>query len=351
MSGAMSAAGMNTAIAQMAIRGMVSAVPGRCISNAAFEPQFGAAAVADIAKMTGVQSRRHTNSQQTAADLCQAAANTLLDELGWERQSVDAVIFISQTPDYRLPASACQLQHQLGLRPSCAAFDVNLGCSGYVYGLWLAGKLLDGVALRRVLLLVGDTISKIVNPADRATALLFGDAGSATALEFDAAAPMSHFVLGSDGAGARNLIIPQGGARVYLDDDARLAAADPRCLYMDGAEVFNFTLSHVAPLVTQLLAFAGVSKEAVDLFAFHQANSFMLRHIIKKLKLDPLKAPLNMERYGNTSCASIPLLITDAATACRWDGQVAMIGFGVGYSWAAALLNLGSMQVNALIEI
>lgn len=345
------ASGLPFTAAHLALRGVVCALPRTEIHNAAFEERFGAAGVADVSKMIGVQSRRRAPEGQTTADLCQAAAETLLADLGWERDSVDALIFISQTPDYVLPATACALHGRLGLHKACVAFDVNLGCSAYAYGLWLASRMLDGQAIGRVLLLVGDTISKTVDDSDRATALLFGDAGTASALEFDPAATPSHFILGSDGSGERHLMMAASACRPYLGDDTRLAQRDAAKLYMDGGEIFNFTLKNIPPLVADLLHFSGRQAEQIDAFLFHQANTFMLKHIIKKTRLPPERAPINMDRYGNTSSASIPLLICTSLGAHAQGKNVAMFGFGVGYSWSAALLNLGSLRVNRLIEI
>lgn len=352
MASARTPSGLPFTVANLAMRGLVCAVPQAEVSNASLHEKFGAEGVADVCRMIGVETRRRAAPDQTTSDLCQAAAETLLADLGWERDSIDALIFISQTPDYTLPATACALHGRLQLHPACAAFDVNLGCSGYAYGLWLAAKMLDGRAIQRVLLLVGDTISKTVDPDDRATALLFGDAGSATALEFDSLAAPAHFILGTDGKGERHLMMPASAYRVHRDDDTRLAQRDPACLFMDGSEIFNFTLTHIPPLVNDLLALADKPREAIDAFLFHQANTFMLKHIIKKAKLPIEKAPLNMLRFGNTSSASIPLLIADQLPqAATRRMTLAMFGFGVGYSWAAALLELPALAVNRLIEV
>lgn len=351
MSAAPLSSGLGITVPGLSIKGVVCAVPPKVIANEYFHDSLGADAVAEVVKMVGVQSRRWAAEGQTASDLCEAAARTLLAELDWDKDSVDAVIFISQTPDYRLPATACALHGRLQLRKSCAAFDVNLGCSGYAYGLWLAGKLLDGIAVKRVLLLCGDTSSKIIDHADRATAVLFGDAGAATALEYDAAAAASHFIIGSDGAGARNLIIPDGGMRPSGQDDARWANKSPSCLYMDGGEIFSFTLAAVPPLVRDSLAQAGVSHEQVDGFLFHQANMFMLKHLIKKSKIEPERAPINIDRFGNVSSASIPLLMVDALpNLTQKPMRLAMFGFGVGYSWGSAVMEIGPLAVNKLIE-
>ena len=239
------------AIGGVAMRGIVSAAPKSVVDNAVFEDRFGAEAVAEVVKMIGVEQRRIAPPEQTTADLCFEAAKTLITRLNWAADSIDGLIFVSQTPDYRLPATACSLHGRLGLSTHCQALDVSLGCSGYVYGVWLASTLVKA-GLKRVLVLAGDTSSRMVDPNDRATALLFGDAGSATALEADNAAAPMHFRLGSDGAGARHLIIPEGAYRTGQQDERWGEGFDPTHLYMDGAEVFTFTLRAVPALVRQM---------------------------------------------------------------------------------------------------
>jgi len=338
------------------IAGVVSCVPSRQLSNDHFSERFGADKVADVIKMIGVQTRRWADEATTTRDLCRHAGQHLLARLGWEADSVDALIFVSQTPDFRLPATACALQADLGISTNCIAFDINLGCSGYPYALWLGMTMVQTGAARRVLLAVGDTISKIVDPADRATALLFGDAGTMTAIDAShdsSAEDQAHFILGSDGRGATNLIVPQGGFRDHsLSEDPRLADKDPACLYMDGGQIFNFTLRSVPPLVERTAAFAGVAIEEHDYFLFHQANLFMLKHLAKKAKLPAEQTPFNIDRFGNTSCASIPLLMTtdvaDQLTQRRC--RLGLIGFGVGYSWASASLSVGPLAVAETIE-
>lgn len=335
------------------IAGIVTCLPREEVGNAAFSEAFGEAAVEDVARMTGVRARRRAAPGITTRDLCREAGARLLADLGWEPESVDAVIFISQTPDYRLPASACALQADLGAGPACIAFDLNLGCSGYPYGLWLAMTMVQGGAVGRVLLAVGDTISHLVDPQDRATALLFGDAGTVTAIERIAHGGAAHFILGSDGRGASNLIVPQGGMRPHVPGaDPRMDGRDPATLYMDGGEIFNFTLRSVPPLVARTMEAAQASIDEHDSFLFHQANLFMLKHLVKKSKLPLDKVPMNIERYGNTSSASIPLLMTtELAGPLRSRAlRLAMFGFGVGYSWASASLEVGPLAVCETIE-
>lgn len=333
------------------IAGVVSCLPQRQVLNAEFEPSLGQQVIDDVTKMIGVHARHWADRATTAADLCQKAAEHLLAGLGWSADSVDALVFLSQTPDHRLPATACTLHGKLKLRPGVVAFDVNLGCSGYPYALWLGQMMVQSGVAKRALLLVGDTISKTVDPLDRATALLFGDAGTATAIEAlpvgHAPTEASHFVLGTDGAGADNLIIPSGGFREPAEQgDDRWQGRDLQTLFMDGGQVFNFTLQAVPELVASCMRASGRAADEHDAFLFHQANQFMLKHLVKKTKLPADRVPINIDKVGNCSCASIPLLMcTELAPRLRAEAlTVAMFGFGVGYSWAAASVPVGPLS-------
>jgi 3-oxoacyl-[acyl-carrier-protein] synthase-3 len=345
--------GRHVCVTGAAIVGVVSCLPQNQVSNAQFENYFGEAAVSDVVKMIGVQNRFWTDEHTSARDLCAHAGRRLLTQLDWPVTSVDALIFVSQTPDYRLPATACALQSDLGLTSACIAFDINLGCSGYPYALWLGMTMVQTGAARRVLLAVGDTISKIVDPTDRSTALLFGDAGTVTAIEA-AQEQKAYFVLGTDGRGACNLIVPKGGFKDYSKSgDIRLKEKVPDCLYMDGGEIFNFTLKAVPALVSETIESSGIPLEEHDGFLFHQANLFMLKHLTKKSKLPLDKTPINIDQYGNTSCASIPLLMT----TCLKDSlqkksmQLAMFGFGVGYSWAGLSFSVGPLKCVETVKL
>lgn len=344
-------AGQHATIAGARIAGIVSCVPTRTVSNEHFRPAFGDK-VDEIAKMTGVRERRWAAEGQTTADLCRAAADRLMDRLGWSADSIDGLIFISQTPDYRLPATGCALHGRLGLRPGAIAFDVNLGCSGYPYGLWLAMMTIRTGAAKRILLAVGDTISKTVDPDDRATAMVFGDAGTVTALEASDGAAPACFILGSDGAGENNLIIPSGGYKPAPEAAGRWEGRKLESLYMDGGEIFNFTLKAVPKLIEETIALSGSQPEAFDSFLLHQANAFMIKHLTKKARLPADKVPINIDRYGNTSSATIPLLMTSdlAETLSGRRALLGLFGFGVGYSWASAAIEVGPLRCVETIE-
>jgi 3-oxoacyl-[acyl-carrier-protein] synthase-3 len=326
------------------IAGVVSCVPPKTIGNDYFVERFGDK-VKDVVKMTGVQNRHWVENGVTTSDLCERAANHLLDQLGWERESLDGIIFVSQTPDWRLPATACSLQDRLKLRTGTIAFDVSLGCSGYVYALWMAMMMVQTGAAKRLLLAVGDTSSIMNDPEDRSTALLFGDAGTATVVEAsDDPEDEAFFIVGTDGAGAENLIVPKGAFRGCAAHP-KFADFASDTLYMDGGEIFNFTLKAVPPLIADTLQAAGRTVDEYDLFLMHQANAFMIKHLAKKAKLPADKVPINIDRYGNTSSATLPLLLgDDAAERLKSERlQVALFGFGVGYSWSSASMKIGPL--------
>jgi len=341
------------------IAGLASALPETTQTVSDVSRIFGDEEAAKISKSIGVLSRHIVQGNQCTSDLCAAAAERLLVDMGWAPASVGALLFVSQTPDHLLPATSCLLHGRLGLASECAAFDINLGCSGYVYGLWLA-SLIASSGVERVLLLAGDTISRIVSPGDRATVPLFGDAGTATAIERSANASPIYFSLGSDGSGAQHLIVPAGGFRT--PHTSKTSVRDVRDhgnvrsdedLYMDGAEVFTFTLREVPPLIDSVLALAGWSTDIVDAFVFHQANKFMLQYIARKIRIPTDKMAVALEQRGNTSSASIPLALSDKyADALRSQPMnLVMAGFGVGLSWAAAAVTTDGLIVSDLVVV
>lgn len=331
-------------VAGVRVAGVVSSIPAVKIDNRAFGACFGEATVAEIIRMIGVQTRYAALPGQTASDLCEPAARRLLDRLGWEPESVDALILVTQTPDCRIPATACLLHARLGLSTRAQAFDVNLGCSGYVYGLWLGFALINA-GLGRVLVLTADTFKDVVDPQDRTTALLFGDAASATALEADPTAASAAFVLGTDGRGARNLIIQGGGFRAPVIDPRMREGGDPEKLFMDGGEVFAFTLKAVPDLVQRTLRLAGRSLEEIDAVLLHQASRMMVTHLGKKIGVAPDRLPINIDRYGNTGSVTLPLLLSDdlAPRLLAQGGRLCLAGFGVGWSWGAVCLDLAPL--------
>lgn len=339
-------------IKNVAIKGVACAVPESVSEVVSLSDHFELESIEKIIGSTGVE-RRHVVEAECSSDLCVAAAERLISDLNIDRATIDTLIFVSQTHDFTLPATACVLQQRLSLPMHTAAFDVALGCSGYVYGLWLASSLLSGGGSKRALLLVGDTISKIASPTDRSVAALFGDAGTATLLDFEASALPIPFVLGTDGRGAKNLIVPAGGFRDRTGQSSETSeegVRGPYDLYMNGAEIFAFTLARVPGLVAALHEANEPSALEIDHYVFHQANKFMLDHLVKRMKLPREKVILDVKNVGNTSCASIPLALClhQGQAGGNISGRFMLAGFGVGYSWAGCVAEFDNVWVSPL---
>jgi 3-oxoacyl-[acyl-carrier-protein] synthase III len=306
----------------------------------------------EILRRTGIRQRHIAGPNETSGDMGVRAAEKLLAESAVDRQQIDVLIFCSQSADYYIPATACTLQHRLKLSSSCAAFDVSLGCSAFTYGLWMARSLVLGGGARQVLLVTSDKMTQYCNIHDMVTAAVFGD-GAAAALisaeEQGALAVIGPSVLGTDGRGAESLIVPAGGSRCPRTAETACVKADANGnlrnleqLYMDGTEVFNFTLSAVPAGVRRLLAEIKKEKEEIDLFLLHQANGFMLEALRRSMKLKPEQLPIDIAEVGNTTSASIPILIRRLVDARRISSgmRCVLAGFGVGYSWAMTYVSI-----------
>ena len=288
-----------------------------------------------IVQKTGIVQRYLAAPDQTAADLCVEAAEKLFAKAPLERPEVDTLLFCTQSPDFTLPTTACIIQDRLGLPTKTAAFDFNLGCSGFVYGLAVAGSMVETGLSENVLLLCGDTYTKYIDPHDRTCRPIFSDAGTAAWIRRSEQPLLGPFDLGTDGSGYGNLIVPNSGARAAANGGPTGAA-----LLMDGGSVFLFTMSPVPENVRGLLAKARMQSEQVDFFFFHQASRVVLDAIAENLQLPSEKVVRELEDIGNTVSATIPIALKRSAEAGRLrPGQrVLLCGFGVGYSWGSCLL-------------
>ena len=316
-------------------------------------PGYNQERIEKIISSTGVSQKRVVPSGCCSSDLCFAAAADLLEKTNIKKEDIGALIFVSQTPDYRLPATACILQERLGLPTDTIAFDVNLGCSGYVYGLYLLGSILKCSPKKHGLLLVGDTSTDYCSDKDASTIFLFGDAGSATLLEADESAGSMHISLGTDGRGYENLIVPAGAFRqpcneytkkMVKDEAGNVRSAEH--LYMDGMEIFNFAISTIVPHVAEVIA-AHPDYSAV---VFHQANRYMLEFMRKSLKIEKEKFLYSLSEYGNTSSASLPVTLCHNKLSVQDLSKVILTGFGVGYSWGTAVVDIANTRLNDIIE-
>lgn len=289
-----------------------------------------------LIKTTGIDSRRIAAKDLSASELCFLAAQKLLTDLNWKANEVEILVFVTQTPDFHLPGSTMILQEKLGLSKSCVLLDVHQGCAGYVYGLSTISSMMSAAKLKKGLLLVGDTISHLLAEDDLSTVPIFSDAGSATALEFDTNSPEMHFNLEADGSHFDAIHMSKG-----------------QSMSMKGHEIFTFGLREVAPNIEKLMDEKQLKKDAVAYFVFHQANKLLNDSIRRKMQIPSEKCPMTIEKYGNTSCATIPLTIVSELRREIQENSFNLLlsGFGVGLSWGSAHINTTKLTCPELIEV
>lgn len=305
-----------------------------------------------LQKTIGFGRRRQARPETTTCDLCTDAAGRLFRALDISPESIDAVISVTQTPDYRLPGNAHVLHERLGLPKTAAAVDVEMGCSGFIYGLWLSYMMVSS-GMGRVLLLTGDTLSKLIHPKDRTEAPLFGDAGAATLIERSETPSPSAFLLKSNGKGVPFLLQPAGGHRCPSSEETRREKEDrdgsirtDENIYMNGLEIFNFTLTEQPQMLSELFEKTGKTPDGTDYFVFHQANSYIVQNLAKSAGLPMEKVPVVFPEYGNQNSASIPGTLCGALSG-KLEGRKRLLfqGFGIGLSWGACLLETESVTV------
>ena len=341
------------------ITAMSAAVPKRVINNYEYTEFFPKEEVKKVVDKVGIYERRFADEQTCSSDLCFAAAERLISDNNIDRDEIDLLIFISQTPDYRMPATSVTLQHRLGLSQSCIAFDINLGCSAFIYGLSVTYGMMQNGSIRKALILDGETRSKVYSPKDRRSAFLFGDAGAAALVECDEKFGGSYFSLNSDGSRAELIMIPAGGYRhpsstqtlkeKVVDEYGNIRSDEQG--YMKGEDVFNFVIKEIPRDIKNTLAFAEANAEDLDYIVFHQANNFINSYIAKKMKLNADKIPSTIEKYGNTSSVSVPLTIVDQLKD-KLEGQKKLLlsAFGVGMTWATGIVSFVDCKISEVVE-
>jgi len=342
------------------ISAMAAAVPHIIINNYEYTQYFPADQVKEVVDKVGVFERRFADEKTCSSDLCFAAAEKLLTDNHIDRSEIDVLIFVSQTPDYRMPATSILLQERLKLPQTTLAFDMNLGCSAFLYGLSTVYALMQQQGLRKALLLDGETRSKVYSPKDRRTAFIFGDAGSATLIERDERFGKSYFSLNSDGSREDLIKINAGGYRnpstvetlkeKVVDEYGNIRSEEQG--YMKGGDVFNFVIREIPSDIQHILAYSGMDKDQLDYIIFHQANTFINTYLAKKLKLDTTKIPSTIEKYGNTSSVSVPLtIVSELKDKLNGDKAVLLSAFGVGMTWASAVVNFNDCKISDIVEI
>ena len=342
------------------ITALAGAVPTTVIDNYKYTDYFPKEQVKEIVDKVGIYERRFVDQNTCSSDLCFAAAQKLIEDNNINREEIDALIFISQTPDYRMPATSVILQHRLGLSNNTLAFDINLGCSAFIYGLSTLFAMMQNTGLRKALLLDGETRSKVYSPKDRRSAFLFGDAGIAALIEINERFSESYFSLNSDGSREDLIKIKAGGYRYpssldtlkehIVDEYGNIRSEEQG--YMQGADVFNFVIREIPKDIKKILKFAEKTVDDMDYIIMHQANNFINNYLTKKLKLDKTKIPSTIEKYGNTSSVSLPLtIVSELQDKMEGNKNLLLSAFGVGMSWASAVVNFDSCKISDIVEV
>ena len=338
------------------IRAISACVPRNIIRNKDLDYLIDEEGIEKTINNIGVEERRVVDNDICASDLCYNAALKLMEDNNVDPNSIDVLLFMSQTADYRIPATAPILQHRLGLSIDTLCMDLSLGCSGYVFALSTAYAYASLEGINRVLLLDGETFSKIVNKRDKVNWPLYGDGATATLIEKGDFGESS-FVLRSDGSGKDSVIIRDGmrnkitqeSLKEKIDVDGSIRSGLE--VFMDGMTVFNFAMKRVPRAIKEIADYTGVALDSIDWFVFHQSNKFMTDFFVRKLKIDANKVPYCIKKYGNTSSTSIPLTIVSELIDKQKDGdRLVMSGFGVGLSWGTALLTMNGCKISPIIE-
>lgn len=348
-------------IRNIKIKGISAAVPqNRVLTRDSYKPEWGN--VDDFIESTHIVERRVADENICTSDLCVGAAEELISALNWDKSEIEAIVFVTQTPDFLCcPATACTIQSRLGLPESCMAFDISLGCSGWVYGMSVLAALMQNGTIKKGLLLAGDTATRHNSTNDGSATPLFGDAGTVTALEFDPNWESTmRFSLNTDGTGWDAIVIREGGYRTPFSEESLIVKDCGEGHYrravdveMDGMSVFSFAISKVPKTLKALMERNNISDNSIDQLTLHQANRMINSKIVKKIKIDPSKMPESLPKYGNTSSASIPLtLVTESAEILR-NSKIRHLasGFGVGLSWGGVLFETENLVIPEVIEI
>ena len=346
-------------IQNVRVAGVAAAVP-RQVKDIPNLACFAPGEAEKVMALTGVRKARICPQGLCESDLCQAAAERLIEQLGWDRKDIDLLVFVSLSRDYVTPNTANLLQYKLGLEHECVSFDLPFACSGYVYGLSVAAAMMQTGNLKKGLLLVGETTSALQSPLDKTLYPLHGDGGTATALEFDDNAGALKFHLAGDGSGAEAIINPGGGARQPFDEKSLVMeeiapgiVRNKLHSVIDGMGVFNFSMIRPPKSIKALEQHFGLNQDDVDYFLIHQANEYLITKIVKKIGADPKKVPYSLHEYGNVSSGTIPLTMVTQIREELQNQHLTLLGcgFGSGLSWGSVLFETDRIVVPELLEI
>lgn len=314
--------------------------PQRCETADELNRLFPNWNMSAIKQKTGIDKRYIAEPNECSSDLAVAAANKLFEQYDIDRNSIDYILFCTQTPDYPLPTTSCLIQDRLKLRTNIGAIDFNQGCSGYVYGMSLADGLIRTGEVSRILFLTAETYTKYIHETDRSLRPIFSDAATATLVEAHDVQSLRAFQFGSDGSGADTLMVTHGGCRPESDAiPPRGRKRWPSDLYMDGASLISFAMASIPNLIDQILQRAEIKFESIDCFLMHQATAKMLEMLQERIGLDNDRMPIRLEHVGNTVSCTLPILIDEMRRdqTLTPDMTNLLVGFGVGWSWAGCV--------------
>lgn len=341
---------MKVILKNLEVKAISSWLPKNRLEMSDLSEIYGEAEVTNIMKATGVERVRIADETMCSSDMCQKAAELLIEKEEINKTEIDGLVFVSQTTDWLLPATSIAIQDRLGLSKETVCIDIHYGCSGYIYGMFQAALWVSSGACRNVLVLAGDTTSRMINPNDKSLRMVFGDCGTATLISSGISS--MGFNIQSDGSGADRLIVPAGGFRLPISEETSVVEWDEdkngrtkNDLFMDGMAIFNFAISKVHKNINALIENMQWTKEDVNFYALHQANEFMVNYVRKKLKISAEIAPTNCKNYGNTGPATIPFLLSDICSQKKYDlEKTIMCGFGVGLSWGSIATDLSNTK-------
>lgn len=346
---------------KVGIAALAACVPRRVIDNYHYDLDiWPEEEVKKVVDKVGVVERRFVDDKTCASDLCFAAAERLIADNNINKGEIDLLVFLSQTPDYRMPATSILLQDRLGLPMTTMAFDISLGCSGFISALSIVYSMMQNKGFRKALLLDGETRSKVYSRKDRREAFIFGDAGVAALIERDEKFGESNFSLNSDGSRGELIMIPGGGYRnmssietlreKVVDEYGNIRSDEHG--RMNGADVFNFVIVEVPKDIKRLMAASGEDIQKMDYYVFHQANAFINSYIAKKMKLDKERIPWTIQKYGNTSSVSVPLtIVSELKDKMQGEKKMMLSAFGVGMAWATAIVPFVDCKISDIVEI
>lgn len=334
------------------LRAIAATVPHKVVKTTSLTEYYSQEEIDKFISATGVEERRFADPDVCASDLCYKAACQIFDETDIKHEDIDALFFISQSPDYKIPCTSGILQNKLGLSKETIVYDVNMSCSGFIHGLLMAYNFLQQPSINNVMIMVGEVLTRMISIQDRGTGKLLGDAGTVAVLSKGEQFGESFFSMNTDGVHLNSVILPAGGARipssletieVVKQEDGSMRSMEQ--INMVGDDVFSFAISVLPRDIKKLLAYAGKEIDEIDIYAFHQANNFMSNYIAKKVKVNPDKILHSIQKYGNTAGSSIPLCMVDNRDKIQPYKSILMNAIGAGFAYGTVLLNIADCKI------